>query len=318
MSKVIIGIHGLGNKPEKSILEKWWRDSIEEGLKNADYDLKEFNFELVYWADILHKLPLDENIMNPDDDKFLSEPYCPFKGVPFKREYSYRENALDYLEKYSDKIIVNGIMSLNIPTLTNMFIHKHFRDLEIYYALSFINYAGKKRLAREIIIERLTDVIKKHKNKKIILTAHSMGSIIAYDALMDYLPKDINIETLVTIGSPLAQKYVIAKINEEKNFERDAKLPIPECLKKQWINHYDLEDVVAINNNLNEYFIPNSNGVSVIDIEVKNNYIYKNKGNPHKSYGYLRTKEFASIVNDFFHTNSEFLSWIKDKLKFIN
>ncbi len=61
MSKIIIGIHGLGNKPPKELLARWWKEAILEGLRKNNYSAKDFNFELVYWADILHKNPLDPN-----------------------------------------------------------------------------------------------------------------------------------------------------------------------------------------------------------------------------------------------------------------
>ena len=32
MKKIIIGVHGLGNKPPADVLEKWWAASIQEGL----------------------------------------------------------------------------------------------------------------------------------------------------------------------------------------------------------------------------------------------------------------------------------------------
>ena len=35
MSKVIIGIHGLGNKPQKNLLEEWWKAAINEGFNLA-------------------------------------------------------------------------------------------------------------------------------------------------------------------------------------------------------------------------------------------------------------------------------------------
>ena len=319
MSKIIIGIHGLGNKPPKNILEHWWKDSIIEGLKNYHSNCREFEFELCYWSDILHKVPLDPLCTDTKSETFISERYSPLEKVLIRKEPSFRDQALEYIEKYSDKIFLNGVMSLNIPSLTDLFIHKHFKDLEIYYSLSFINYNGKKRLAREVILERLTDLIVKHKNKEILLTAHSMGSIIAYDMLMDYLPDDVKIHTLITIGSPLAQNYVITKINHEKNCEDDCKLPVPEKISHQWFNYYDLEDVVAINNNLSDYFIPNSKGVKVVDVEVKNNYSYNEKSNPHKSFGYLRTKEIADLINSFAGIEkSGFINWVKNKLKIMN
>ena len=33
MPDIIIGIHGLANKPNKKTLEDWWKKSILEGLK---------------------------------------------------------------------------------------------------------------------------------------------------------------------------------------------------------------------------------------------------------------------------------------------
>ena len=32
MPKIIVGIHGLANKPEKDVLAEWWVKSIREGL----------------------------------------------------------------------------------------------------------------------------------------------------------------------------------------------------------------------------------------------------------------------------------------------
>jgi hypothetical protein len=314
MSKIIIGIHGLGNKPPKDILEKWWKDSIAEGLKNNNYLDSHFDFELAYWADVLHteEINPDKNISKSESSS--SEPYLPFVKENDHEKHSFREQALEYIEKYSDKIIVNGMLSINIPSLTDMFIHRHFKDLEIYYSLSYINYKGKKRLARDVITERLIELLKKHKNKEILLAAHSMGSIIAYDVLMDYLP-DVKINTFVTIGSPLSQKYVIRKINSEKNSEAESKLPVPENICSRWVNLYDLEDVVAINNKLSDYFIPNSHGLHIHDIEVENNYFYKGKNNPHKSYGYLRTNEFAQIVSSFSDSKKfNLINWVKQIL----
>ena len=34
MSKIIIGIHGLGNKPNALTLAHWWNAAINEGLNN--------------------------------------------------------------------------------------------------------------------------------------------------------------------------------------------------------------------------------------------------------------------------------------------
>ena len=59
MSKVIIGIHGLGNKPPLHILKKWWEMSLEDGLKGINHPFPMNDFHLVYWANFIYSEPLD-------------------------------------------------------------------------------------------------------------------------------------------------------------------------------------------------------------------------------------------------------------------
>lgn len=298
MSKVIIGIHGLGNKPPKNILKDWWEKSILEGLNKYNFPVREFEFELVYWADILNKEPLLPEETNKFSSQYLAERYVPEQFPMPEEPPGFRKKAADYLEKYYEKILVNGVMSLDHPSLTDLFIHFSLRDLETYYSSSTFYYQGVKRLVRDVMIERLTDCLNKHKNKKILLVAHSMGAIIAHDVLSDYAA-DTNIDTLVTIGSPLGQKYVLNKIASEQKGNSKNKLKVPECIQKNWYNLSDLEDQVAFTHTLSEIYECNSKGLKVIDKLVKNNYIISGNRNPHKSYGYLRTREFAEIFNEF-------------------
>ena len=48
--KVIIGIHGLANKPEKKYLEPWWKSAILEGLeKIAARKMKKLNLKCMQY-----------------------------------------------------------------------------------------------------------------------------------------------------------------------------------------------------------------------------------------------------------------------------
>lgn len=49
MPKVVIGIHGLGNKPPKVVLQRWWLEAMYEGLKRINKRQVIPRFELVYW-----------------------------------------------------------------------------------------------------------------------------------------------------------------------------------------------------------------------------------------------------------------------------
>lgn len=314
MSKIIIGIHGLGNKPPKEILEKWWKQAIVDGLEFCNYNFDNFTFELVYWADILHPRPLSLEETEKTNPLYLTEPYATDNFINVNENLSFRKKALEYLEKYSDKILLNGIMSLKLPALTELFIHRHLRDLEIYYSSSAINHNGKKHPVKELIINRLVEVLKKHRDKQIFLVAHSMGSIITHDALIDYAP-DIEIDTLVTIGSPLAQKYHIKKLQSELNTNSKNKLTVPENICRYWYNLSDLEDQIAVNHKLSDFYKSKHNNININDMVVENKYISNGIRNPHKSYGYLRTPEFALIVYKFMIYNQpRIFKWLMKKL----
>lgn len=312
MSIIIIGIHGIGNKPPQELLAKWWKEALLEGLRKNNHPVKDFNFELVYWADILHKNPLDPNETNKENPLYLNEPYIPEGKSIIREETGSRQKALEYLDKYSKNILVNGVLSLSIPTLTELFIHRHLRDLEEYYSNSFTLINKKKRLIREVIIDRLVEVLKKHNRKSIFLVAHSMGSIIAYDALKYYAP-EIKIEMLATIGSPLGQEYVINKIQSEPPPDENKKFIVPDNIRLGWYNFSDVKDQVAVNHDLKKIYTENSRGIKIKDVLVHNYYRNSETRNPHKSYGYLRTPEFSEVLNLFLISRKFGLfRWIKN------
>jgi len=132
-----------------------------------------------------------------------------------------------------------------------------------------------------------------------MLIAHSMGSIIAYDVLLKNQDK-LNIDTFVTIGSPLGIPVVIEKIKKEHKFRSSAKtLPTPESIKGKWINLYDPEDKIPLKYTLASKYRKNKNGVMVTDYSVHNDYAINNKENHHKSFGYLRTHQMSDLVEEF-------------------
>ncbi len=297
-SKIVIGIHGLGNKPPKTILENWWKQAIIDGLRFNGYSEPKFDFELVYWADILHPEPIDINeeitSKQPFTEIYTSEDYANQKV-----NLSYTARAKEYLEKYYSKFIVDEVLSLKYPTLTELFIYMHLRDLKTYFSLESIPYNGKEVHAKDAIIERFLNCLNKHKDKKILLIAHSMGSIIVQDALIEYLP-EADIDTYITIGSPLGQKYVINKyqIDTEQNLKN--KLIVPAQITNRWHNLFDAEDQVALKHRLTYLYEVNLKKVNIEDQIVKNLFTSGGVRNPHKSYGYLRTPEFSKIINIFF------------------
>lgn len=318
MSKIIIGIHGLGNKPPKELLEKWWLEAICEGLAGIDrFDFAP-KFELVYWADILNDKPLNQLITDVENPYFLDEPYIPEpKDIEFK-SHPTRKKILGFLEDQMDRLFLNEDLSSNFNFVSDIIFKKYFKELDIYYSEQpEINDPSFKSV-KDIIRNRLGDLLKKHKGKEIFLISHSMGSIIAYDVCNFLVPK-IDINIFVTMGSPLSIPIVIGKIAEElKTYNPNiAKLRTPKNVKGNWFNFSDIEDSVAMNYNLADDYEINSSGVKVQDNIINNNYVINNERNPHKSYGYLRAPEFSNILIDFLvrDCSSFKLWWLKTLYK---
>ena len=83
MSKVIVGIHGLANKPEKEVLEDWWRKALDEGLeKNCGVVGAQYDYVMVYWADLLYKHPIHLDTAMDFDSCTARNPTCRPRPAP--------------------------------------------------------------------------------------------------------------------------------------------------------------------------------------------------------------------------------------------
>ncbi|MFQ5629393.1 MAG: hypothetical protein ACE5I1_11580 [bacterium] len=300
MSKIIIGVHGLGNKPPKKILENWWKQAICEGLRVIGRANVKFNFELVYWSDAFYSQPLNIDEKDKKNPLYIEEPYIPADYIERKEPSKLRRKVLDFLEKQLDSILLRADLSLNFSSVTDLIVRHFFKDLNTYFCADCQTEQTGSRLAKDVIRERLVQVLAKHKKKEIMLLAHSMGSIIAYDVLTQHV-HDFHIDTFVTLGSPLGLPVIMSKIAAEQGLQHKgmAKLTTPENVARSWCNFADLFDKIAFNYDLADDYAPNTHNIHVVDYEVDNNYRCNGSKNPHKAFGYLRTPELAGVVHAF-------------------
>ena len=299
MAKVIIGIHGLENKPPKEILQEWWELSMREGLKKTGKDFSFPKFELVYWADLLYEKPLDLNETNPDAPLYLEEKYYPANENIKKESHPIRKMILDWFDEAAENIFMNNDYTTNYSYISNVVIRKFFKDLEAYYENMQVKRNGTVLKVREEIRNRLAGILNKYKRDDIFLVAHSMGTIIAFDVLSFHHVRN-KINTFVTMGSPLGIPFVRSRIAQEgKNVvSSNNKLLTPDNIKR-WYNFSDLEDSVAVNYALENDFDANKHKIKPVDYVVTNDYMAGNEKNPHKSFGYLRTPEFSNVLLEF-------------------
>jgi len=300
MKSVVIGIHGLGNKPPEKLLRSWWLESIQEGMVKAGKAGPDVPFDLACWADVIHPTPLDPFIKDKDDPLYLDEHYTAGGLKKKEKASSLMADVLKYIEGQMDRIFLNDDLSINFRNVTDKLIHHYFSDLEAYYGEKCIPAIGQDCSAREAIQHRLISKLEQYRGYRILLVAHSMGSIVAYDVLSELAGK-YPVHTFVTIGSPLGLPVIVGRISAARKSRGLGilKPPVPECITESWLNMSDIRDRIALDHTLADDYLENSRGLGVRDKYVYNDYEMDGKPNPHKSFGYLRTPEMADVITEF-------------------
>ncbi len=313
MPKVIVGIHGLANKPEKEVLAKWWVTSIREGLaKNCDLLNPEFDFQMVYWADLLYRYPVHEDENFKFDKLYNNEPYI--EGGPGKFE-RHDDGAVDTLVAGALGMLGATVdfakEHFEMNKLADWVLGKVVKDLDFYYdknrEIGDRSEPPKMVLARKVLMDELKNALQPLKGQEIMLIAHSMGTIIAYDVLRDIGQQDNGFELaqFVTIGSPLGLPHVKKKIIEERQYAgaggvEKERVRTPTVVTGRWVNFADRKDPVALDVHLRDDYGANARKIRVEDDLVANGYQgLSGKPNHHKSYGYLRTPELSEHIRGF-------------------
>jgi hypothetical protein len=281
-TKLIIGIHGLNNKPGPDILRDWWMAAIDEGIsRNCEGQGAGVDLELAYWADLMYPAPLA-----PAEQ---AEPYVAAAGsgsLP-RAGRSIRRIARARIQEGVGKVLERVLGAPVAEEAVRDAVETRVPDLHRY---------KHHRAIQDAIRERLWERLRAAHagSRPIMLIAHSMGSIVAYDVLRAAgrtLP-GLRIAHFVTLGSPLGLteiKEIVAR-----------PLRVPECVAR-WSNFADPRDYAARwDTRLSNDYRANRNGVTIADHLVINGYVSPSgKRNPHKIYGYLRTPEVSELIASF-------------------
>lgn len=295
MDTIVIGVHGLDNKPCARIYQKWWHDSLLHGLSLIGNPSERFSFSLAYWAHTLNTQALDPAVTDPGDTRYVHEPFLKVSYAPAAEQ---QENN-SALKKQLEKIAFKASRFINAERLADSFTRHFFTDLDMY-----LNRTVRRRSAeipaKDEIRREVSNVIASHKGKRIMLIGHSMGALICYDVLTAAC-RHVNIHTFVTTGSPLGIPAIRNKIALEFDFNDPDSLRTPHNITNRWYNLADQRDAIAAFSTLRNYFRPNQRGVSPVDMLVRNGYSHNGTRNPHKSFGYLQTHQLALILFNFLH-----------------
>ncbi len=290
---LILYIPGLLPKPEAETHKAALLRCLLEGVRKNDAAVAEQieaadgSFEIVAWTYDFYYEHRDIALDAAGIDAVIHQREASEEDI---REASgWRRRATVWLYRLGD------LIPFLIPHLATEKMEVHIRDLRRYVR----NQNGIADHAREMFKQPVRAACES--GRPILLIAHSMGSVIAYDALWEMTQSDVDrvrIDRLLTSGSPLGQSYLQKRIF---GHELSGKARYPNNIRR-WSNLAAVGDLTAIDPTLKNDFgeMLELELVESIEDEAVFNY-FKLKGqlNVHAEYGYLVNEVNGRIVADW-------------------
>ena len=176
-----------------------------------------------------------------------------------------------------------------IRKLLKNFFYPSMLDI-LFYVKNKGNTSKKSDLP---IMNKLAETIRQAEKegfKDVVILAHSLGSVIAYDYVFRFeqqfaFPKQLKLKALVTMGSPIGL------------FASGMGHPISEKIKRppyilKWYNLWDHDDYVATR--VEPHFEPEFRKDFLKDVAVNTGLL-----NPMRTHmGYWRNHKIASVIGD--------------------
>ena len=190
------------------------------------------------------------------------------------------------------------VMPFLIPHVANERMTLHLRDL-LRYQHDRDDIAEHTRQMLKMPLRAAAEA-----GRPVLLLAHSMGSVIAWDSLwqMSHNDRDhVRVDLLLTMGSPLGQRFIQRRLFGHD--EQGARRYINGV--RQWTNLSALGDLTAIDPELADDFAPMVEyGLveSIEDHSLSNYFRLDGDLNVHAEYGYLANKVTAQVVIDWWRS----------------
>jgi len=289
---LIVYVPGLQPKPRADIHLQELLRCIVEGVRRIDAETagaiaRPDAIELVSWTYDFYGEHRDINLDLSDIEKVL-----------VKRGASDRDIAIATSLKRRVARWLFGVADF-VPFLVPYFateeVEIHLRDFNRYRR----NTDGAAENARQKL-NRVLQAAAENR-RPVLLLAHSMGSVIAYEALWQMsreLRSDFRLDLLLTIGSPLGQNIVQRHLLGSRAEGEDR---YPANIRR-WINVAAVGELTAIDTKLANDFagMIELGLVEGIDDRESFNYYHTNGAlSVHTEYGYLINEVTARVMSEW-------------------
>jgi len=268
----VLGLHGIGQQQRgRNQMLPDWQAALGDGVERArGLAWPKPSLDLAYYGDVF--------LADTDSKGILQDPEALDDDV-----VAFLEQVQDEVVDPSQPLDVEdpgkGLKELPTP-LTRLAVWLERRFGLAGKLLFFGDLVQVRRFQRdddlaEAVLGRVREMLPQNPR---VLVGHSLGSIVAYEALCR-IPGH-GITTLVTLGSPLGLRSIREGMSQQA---RDGMPSLPPGMLR-WTNIYDPHDAVSLAGGLAEYW------PKVADKTVDN------EDQPHAVIRYLGKKVTGQIV----------------------
>ena len=287
---LIIYIPGLLPKPEPEKHREALLRCLLTGLRRVDAEVaqaveaNESAFELVAWTYDFYREHRDISIDTEAIAAVIEQRGASQADVA--EATSWRRRLARWIYALGD------MLPFLIPHIASERVEVHLRDLLRYIG----DEDGIAAHARRMLKVPLQAAALAH--RPVLLLAHSMGSVIAYDSLweLSHGARDrAQVDLLLTLGSPLGQRYMQRRL---KGANKSGYGRYPANIRR-WKNLVAVGDLTALDRELaNDFDEMLELGLleSLEDEAILNYYRLDGELNVHAEYGYLVNEKTAHTI----------------------
>jgi hypothetical protein len=292
----MIYVPGLKPKPEPAAHRHELFRCLLEGVRRidaesaADMKSREHCFDIVGWTYDYYSEYRDLNIDLASIDALIRQ--TSETEEDRAEAGSLKRRLLRWLYAVADQFpfLMHPIADENLEI--------HLRDLRRYVR----NENEVADFVRRLLKVPLQAAGKS--DRPVLLIGHSMGSIVAYDALWELSHDGIDgcrIDLFMTMGSPLGQKFIQRRI---KGAQEEPERRYPNNIGR-WVNIAAVGDLTAIDMRLKDDYqqmVDLGLTENIEDRQIYNYFRLDGELNAHAEYGYLINAVTAGLIAEWWRS----------------